>query len=1017
MNPKHVLIILLFGLCISNAYSASDFFSKLDSVSADLTHGEAIFTLRNPTALSMALNPSKLTARYSYSPGATEVMKTETYILKTSVKYQTIRYQDGEICETNKGNGTITCSPIMKEASIPYNSSDWIKFDFSEAIPSGQEIKIKMVGIWAPKLGNNSRDWIPSLDAGTAGRFEASDWAWLLVAWTKRANLTFNSTASSDIARYQIPINITYDADMKADFTDLRFTYYNATTGTETEIAYWTEGYSASSWAWVWLNMTYLSTAHDETIYMYYGNAAAANVSDGNSTFYFFDDFGDDSIDANKWRVDAGFPVESGGLMTIANASAGEAIAGTTSNQFGTNYALRGRSRVSSTNTNVGAFGWSNGTSADLDVDPWKAYFYTYTNLNRYRNNANGSTNAQTTDASSDTNYHIYEIVRNQTAGTLNYLRYDAAVGQVIWRATHTTFIPIVNFAPKMSKRTDPNSVETDWVFVRKYINPEPRYVSIGSEESVPTISVYNYTAPMNTSYVNLPTYDYLLSLSNLGSAYCSYYLDGAETNLSYQIAGNILGTLHNLAYGSHEMYMTCANGSFSATSNTTAFMYVPTLTIVNNSPSNASYPYRPGYSFTLALNGFGSAYCGYTLDGIFTNLSYVAPGAFAGSLPSLTIGSHTINATCANESISNISNTISFMYSPSMAVVNQSPMNMTYGDIPTYNFSLEMSDRESAFCGYDLDGVFTNLSYVSNNSFSSGSLAVSAGGHLINFTCANDTLTNTTGTISFEFRPTIFLFADRPPNASINTNYLNYSFHMNQSVIPSAYCGYDLDGVFTNLSIQYNGTYIEGSLPVLSLGSHLINFTCANGTESDYVEVYFMAIVSTSLDINLQTPDGYVFATHYPTLYFNATNDLYSLMNCTLYIEGINMTYNETTQNATETVLLPSFELPNGFYEWLINCSNLDISNISSTRTAVVNVPPITDTEDDAAGLALPFVFLILGCASAIMGFMYDRAIIKLFSGTLFMGLGILLMPYSVIALGVCIAIGFYLWARVFMN
>ena len=43
--------------------------------------------------------------------------------------------------------------------------------------------------------------------------------------------------------------NVSYDSDMQSDFDDLRFTWYNSTSGSEQECEYWIEKNVSSSYA------------------------------------------------------------------------------------------------------------------------------------------------------------------------------------------------------------------------------------------------------------------------------------------------------------------------------------------------------------------------------------------------------------------------------------------------------------------------------------------------------------------------------------------------------------------------------------------------------------------------------------------------------------------------------------------------------------------------------------------------------------------------------------------------
>ncbi len=106
--------------------------------------------------------------------------------------------------------------------------------------------------------------------------------------WTRRAPLTITNFQTD----FQTKLTIAYDADMQADFDDIRF--YDATSFSE--LPHWIESKTDGVLATVWLK-----TGTNNTIYMYYGNPSATSVSSGVNTFDFFDDFTGTTINTSKW--------------------------------------------------------------------------------------------------------------------------------------------------------------------------------------------------------------------------------------------------------------------------------------------------------------------------------------------------------------------------------------------------------------------------------------------------------------------------------------------------------------------------------------------------------------------------------------------------------------------------------------------------------------------------------------------------------------------------------------------
>lgn len=111
---------------------------------------------------------------------------------------------------------------------------------------------------------------------------------WYNSSWTRRKSISIDNTGnSSAITNYQIQLTVAYDADMQADFDDIRFTDSNGTT----LIDHWLESKTDSLTATYWVEVPSISALSSKTIYVYYGNSSATSTSDSAATFIDFDDF------------------------------------------------------------------------------------------------------------------------------------------------------------------------------------------------------------------------------------------------------------------------------------------------------------------------------------------------------------------------------------------------------------------------------------------------------------------------------------------------------------------------------------------------------------------------------------------------------------------------------------------------------------------------------------------------------------------------------------------------------
>lgn len=136
----------------------------------------------------------------------------------------------------------------------------------------------------------------------TATATPANASSWYNSSWTERAQVTVNNLTPNNLVDYQVKINVIYDPDMKADFSDLRFTRDDGVT----LLQYWIEDFTVSTSADVWVKVPSIPGAGATTMYMYYGNPAATSKSDIRKTFIFGDDFNDGSLDTSLWTENCG---------------------------------------------------------------------------------------------------------------------------------------------------------------------------------------------------------------------------------------------------------------------------------------------------------------------------------------------------------------------------------------------------------------------------------------------------------------------------------------------------------------------------------------------------------------------------------------------------------------------------------------------------------------------------------------------------------------------------------------
>ncbi|MGD1991551.1 MAG: DUF2341 domain-containing protein, partial [Anaerolineae bacterium] len=111
--------------------------------------------------------------------------------------------------------------------------------------------------------------------------------------WPYRRPITIDNTLNSDtLTDYQIQVLLD-DSNFNFSQTepsgiDLRFTDSDG----GTLLNHWIEVYdTALQTATIWVEVPEIPASSEKIIYMYYGNTEASDVSSGDATFEFFDDF------------------------------------------------------------------------------------------------------------------------------------------------------------------------------------------------------------------------------------------------------------------------------------------------------------------------------------------------------------------------------------------------------------------------------------------------------------------------------------------------------------------------------------------------------------------------------------------------------------------------------------------------------------------------------------------------------------------------------------------------------
>ncbi|MEM0242929.1 MAG: DUF2341 domain-containing protein [Candidatus Aenigmatarchaeota archaeon] len=154
--------------------------------------------------------------------------------------------------------------------------------------------------IFSYKLGNSQ--WI-----NETYRFGPVYQTWLS-GWQYRIPITIRENSGNTLTDYQILVtintqNLISQGKMRNDCGDIRFIDSDGSI----LLNYWIESGCNTTNTRIWVKVPNIPANSQKTIYLYYGNPSATSMSNGTSTFIFFDDFEDGDYTNNPvWNIDTG---------------------------------------------------------------------------------------------------------------------------------------------------------------------------------------------------------------------------------------------------------------------------------------------------------------------------------------------------------------------------------------------------------------------------------------------------------------------------------------------------------------------------------------------------------------------------------------------------------------------------------------------------------------------------------------------------------------------------------------
>lgn len=251
-----------------------------------------------PTKLFDKTNYMDIEQRYDRK----NLLSSETHLYR-EWKTKTMIMGDGYCGEYGISiNGTEGCSEWVDTSyEEEYEEwGEWQIYSFQTVKPGLYQTKTIVT---RDNQDTGVIDWVDENEG-----HDLDEWAtWWDNDWNRKKAVEIEEVFGVTLTNYSKLINVSYDSDMKTDFSDIRFLDTTETT----ELSYWIDNKTDSVNAWVWVKVPTLTASSNTTIYMYYKNSGASSDSSFNNAFLYgndgtVDDFTDNLIGTCTATLDGG---------------------------------------------------------------------------------------------------------------------------------------------------------------------------------------------------------------------------------------------------------------------------------------------------------------------------------------------------------------------------------------------------------------------------------------------------------------------------------------------------------------------------------------------------------------------------------------------------------------------------------------------------------------------------------------------------------------------------------------
>jgi len=311
---------------------------------------------------------------------------------------------------------------------------------------------------------------------------------WMNTSFNRSAPLHIYNGNNSNLSYYSTEFNISYQSTMNANFSDIRV--YNLTTGALTPLHF--KKKVDSSYVLIRFNVTYLPALSwvNDSYGLYWGNTTTANVSNGNATYLFYDDF-EDQTTAGWTTISGTWSASNRYLTETGHAAAWEGISypyASDEATFEADISAQGDTGQSFVSDKQGNTHAMDGYAVSLQAGSATGQIAEYP----------AGTTILSFPKASDASWNSYIVKKNASGGMNVFVNYSNVGNVTDNTVTGSLYMSVWSFAAAGVSSLYDN------LTVRKYSQVEPTVI-MGSVSSLPTF-IPIVQSDSNVKYSNIST-------------------------------------------------------------------------------------------------------------------------------------------------------------------------------------------------------------------------------------------------------------------------------------------------------------------------------------------------------------------------------------------------------------------------------------------------------------------------------------------------------------------------------